>query len=112
MEISTAHALFSDKNRPVYPDFEKTIEQFYLTEVIPVNYLETQQTAQTINGFVARATQGRVTQILKRGDLMDANMILISAIYFRGQWKVRKLKIYRKVCFISNLLINFSAESL
>uniref|UniRef100_A0A1B0CTS9 Serpin domain-containing protein n=1 Tax=Lutzomyia longipalpis TaxID=7200 RepID=A0A1B0CTS9_LUTLO len=87
LEISTVHAMFSDINRPVYPDFEKTIEQFYLTDVIPVNYLNTQNTVQTINGYVTRATQGRIGQILRRGDLMDANMILISAIYFRGQWK-------------------------
>ncbi|XP_055696770.1 serine protease inhibitor 77Ba [Phlebotomus papatasi] len=87
LEISTLHAMFSDKNRPVHPDFERRIEQFYYTEVIPVNYLETLQTAQTINRYVATATGGKINQILKRGDLMDANMILISAIFFRGQWR-------------------------
>uniref|UniRef100_A0A6B2EKK6 Putative serine protease inhibitor n=1 Tax=Phlebotomus kandelakii TaxID=1109342 RepID=A0A6B2EKK6_9DIPT len=86
-EISTIHVMFSDRNRPVQPEFEKTVEQFYMTDVIPVNYLQTLETAQTINNYVSGATKGRIKQILKRGDLMDANMILISAIFFRGQWK-------------------------
>ncbi|XP_059613652.1 serine protease inhibitor 77Ba [Phlebotomus argentipes] len=86
-EISTIHVMFSDKNRPVYPDFERTVLNFYMTDVSPVDYLNPPETAQKINGYVARATQGRINQILKRGDLMDANMILISAIFFRGQWK-------------------------
>ncbi|GAB0091639.1 Serine protease inhibitor 77Ba [Sergentomyia squamirostris] len=87
MEISTTHVMFSDINSTIYPDFQQTIQRLYRTDVISVNYLPSLTAAKIIHGYVSRATQGRIQQILKKGDLIDASMILISAIYVRGQWR-------------------------
>lgn len=89
--MSTSQVLFTDINRPVNPDYESTIESGYKAELIPVNLHDPQLAFFEINNYVSNATNGRIRKIVQVDDLKDAQLMLISAITFRGSWKVSQL---------------------
>lgn len=91
VQVSTLQALFPDMNRPVDRDYEDTVERIYQASLVPVNFQNSKESAGIVNGFVTTATRGLIKQLVYPEDLTEAQMILISAIFFRGQWTVSYL---------------------
>lgn len=56
-----------------------------------VNYRQTLEAQSHINGYVAKATKGMIDYLVNERDLLDAHLVLISTIFFKGQWKVGQL---------------------
>lgn len=88
MELTTTQVLYSDRNRPIDFDYERTIENFYKTEQISVNFLDVPNSLKMINDHINLVTHGRISQLLDASDLQDAALVLASAIFFKGMWKV------------------------
>lgn len=91
VELDVNQVLFCDINRPIDVAFEEKLEHTYDADYYPVNFIETIETVDTINRYVKEKTKGKIDQILNAGDLKHAYMVLVSAIYFQGRWKVKLL---------------------
>ncbi|XP_068212562.1 uncharacterized protein [Palaemon carinicauda] len=60
----------------------------YLKEELRVvNFRDVAPTSKLINDFVAETTNGRISNIVNPGDLLDALMVLVNAAFFKGTWK-------------------------
>lgn len=88
VELTTSQLLFSDENRPVEQDYQRTIIDHYNTVEIPVNFYNKTATLAKVNNYIKEVTHGRITKLLSSSDLKEASLILASAIFFKGQWKV------------------------
>lgn len=88
LQVSTLQAIFSDINRPVDRDYEDVVERIYRANLVPINFHNSKESANIVNDFVNRETRGLIKQLVYQEDLSEAQMILISAIFFRGQWTV------------------------
>lgn len=88
VEVAINQALFSDINRPVENDYAYKLENNYDADHVPVNFHNTDAAYNEINEYVSNQTRGKIRKIINKDDLSDAQMILISALFFRGQWKV------------------------
>lgn len=53
-----------------------------------MNFANSQASSETINRFVAEKTQGKITNLIKP-EILDADtrVVLINAIYFKGDWQ-------------------------
>lgn len=91
VQLSTSQVLFSDANRPIELDFQYKLEHVYEADYQAVDFANPQETYDKINGYVKKKTGGRINEIVQFNDLNQAQMILISAIFFQGRWKVRIL---------------------
>lgn len=91
VEVSTSRAMFPDKMIQFNQDYLDTVERIYQANLFPINFENTKESADIVNGFVKSATRGLIKDIVKPGDLTEAQMILISTIFFRGQWTVSDL---------------------
>lgn len=89
VEVAVNQALFSDQNRPVDPEYASKLDNIYEADHLPVDFYNSLDTFSRINKYVSDKTQGRIPRIVNLDDLNEAQMILISAIFFKGQWKVR-----------------------
>lgn len=89
VQLTTNQVLFSDQNRPIELDFQYKLEHFYEADYQPVNFADPTETYAQINGYVKNKTGGRINEIVQMNELNRAQMILISAIFFQGRWKVR-----------------------
>lgn len=88
-QLSTNQVLFSDANRPIEIDFQYKLEHVYEADYQPVNFANPNETYNKINGYVKKKTGGRINEIVPLEELNQAQMILVSAIFFQGRWKVR-----------------------
>lgn len=92
VELSVSQVLFSDENRPVDIDFADKLDNVYEADHLPVNFHDTPGSYNTINQYINDKTKGKIKKIINYDDLRDAQMMMISAIYFKGQWKVGTLE--------------------
>jgi serpin B len=88
VQLSTTQAMFSDQNRPVKNDFSNSIQSNYGAYLDSVDFTDKVAATQKINQYVRNSTGNRIKQIISPADLQDPQLMLLSAIYFRGQWKV------------------------
>ncbi|KAL5293265.1 SRPN8.2 family protein [Megaselia abdita] len=88
VQVSTLQALFPDRNRPVDREYEDIIERIYRADLVPINFQNSKEAANIVNDYVKTATRDLIKQLVYPEDLSEAQMILISAIFFRGQWTV------------------------
>ncbi len=85
MELNIANSLWSSNKYTFNPDFISTNQEYYQAEVAEVD-MNQPQTADRINGWVSDKTKGKIPTILTSGDIANALMVLVNAVYFKGEW--------------------------
>lgn len=88
VEVTINQALFSDLNRPIDNEYSYKLDHSYGAEHMPVDFHNPVDAYYKINQYVNEQTHGRIDRIVNMEDLREAQMLLISAMFFRGQWKV------------------------
>lgn len=88
IDLAVNQVLFTDQNRPVDIDYAYKLDNFYDADHIPINFHDVYASYSTINNFINEKSHGKIKKIVNYDDLTDAQMMMISAIYFKGQWKV------------------------
>lgn len=102
IELNLNQVLFCDINRPIDIDFERKLEHTYDADYYPVNFIDSVGTVNKINSYVKVNTNGKIDRIIKASDLKDAYMVLVSAIFFQGQWRVRPFEACDQITFQIN----------
>lgn len=93
--LNLNQVLFFDINRPIDISFQEKLEQIYEADFISVNFIEQRQAiANKINAYIREKVKEKIDKIIEPDDLYDANMFLISAIFFQGRWKVSLLYVF------------------
>lgn len=80
--------MFTNINKPVNRDYENIIERDYSSALIPVNFDDVNNTFAKINEDIRQATRGLLPYTVTPQDFQDANILMISSLYFKGKWKV------------------------
>ncbi len=90
-EIRIASALYGEKTSQFVPTYLDTIQKFYGTcAVIPADFKSNAEGERVkINGWVEQQTNKRIKDLLAKGALDSmTRMVLVNAIYFKGDWAV------------------------
>lgn len=90
IELAVEQVMFTDKNRPVDRDYEDKLTRVYQADVVPVDFHQTNDAYYEINDYVNAKTHGKIAKIVQPEDLHDLQMVLVSAIFFKGEWKVSR----------------------
>lgn len=88
VEVAINQALFTDLNRPISNEYTYILDRYYDADNMAVNFYKAAEACNQINQYVGKQTRGKINNIITADDLRDAQLILISALFFRGQWKV------------------------
>lgn len=88
IELTMNQVLFCDINRPIDIEFQDKLEDTYEADYFPVNFIDRYQAVDQINKYIRQKVKGKIDRIVEVNDLNEANMMLISAIFFQGRWKV------------------------
>lgn len=67
--------------------FTSNLEQFYQLHMEQPNFDDTVLLANTINEWVKKTTQGKLSTLVDSESLSNTVMLFINAIYFRGLWR-------------------------
>lgn len=93
-QLAVANRLFGAKGATFKPDFLAVNAQLYGAALEPLDFAKaTEPSRKAINQWVADKTNNKVLELINPGQLLpDAKLVLVNAIYFRGDWAQPFLK--------------------
>lgn len=86
VKLYTANSIWFEKDFVIEESFTDVVEKSYSASVFNKDFKKA-ETANEINSWVNNATEQKITKVIDKRALSDSVMLLISAIYFKGQWK-------------------------
>ncbi|HAH25186.1 MAG TPA: hypothetical protein DCL77_15750 [Prolixibacteraceae bacterium] len=88
VELSISNAIYYRNTFNVKDNFITTNQNYYQAEVSGLDFTNTAEALQTVNGWVNTKTKGKIDKIINEVKPEDV-MYLLNAIYFNGEWKYR-----------------------
>lgn len=88
-ELHVADALWvAQTGIKLLPEFVQTVEDKYQAYAQTVDFARSEQTAGTINDWVAAHTGDKIKDLIPASALSDqTKLVLTNAIYFKGDWE-------------------------
>ncbi|XP_032364771.1 serpin A3-3 [Etheostoma spectabile] len=87
-DSSEGTAVYLDNRFRPKREFLQTLKQSYYADGFNVDFTKAEQSAETINEYVAEKTNGKIDQLVENLDPSTV-MYLISYIYYKGTWATR-----------------------
>jgi len=85
--IETANSLFLQDGFKVLTEFTSDLEKFMHTESMVTDYTKPMDAAGLINDWVQEKTRNKIQNFIDADGLgADTRMVLVNALYFKGQW--------------------------
>lgn len=86
-EIMVANRIYVQQRYHLKPDFQRLASKKFFSGVESVDFMEANDTANTINQFVAKSTKGRIKEIVEP-DMFDeySRIFLVNVIYLKSAW--------------------------
>ncbi|XP_053620016.1 serine protease inhibitor 77Ba-like [Plodia interpunctella] len=86
VQLAKINAIFVHSDTLPRTDFSALAKNFYDTDVVTLNFNDSVNAANSINHAIANVTHGRIPKIVDSSYFQNSQMILTSALYFKGQW--------------------------
>ncbi len=88
VELAIANSLWGRQDITFNADFLQRNRDHYDAEVRSIDF-GSPLSSDTINRWVSEKTRGRIPGIVDGADLENAFLLLLNALYFKGEWTVR-----------------------
>ncbi|MFH2020922.1 MAG: serpin family protein [archaeon] len=87
-QLSTANALWAQKDYSFLPEYFDTIDKYYGGKVTNLDFAgDTENSRLTINKWVEDRTKEKIKDLLPEGAIDSSTaLVLTNAIYFKGTW--------------------------
>lgn len=90
IQLTIANSLWAQSGLPFEPDFLQSLARYYASECFEADFRKgaLEKISDDINAWVAQKTHQKIKSIITPNNLsLQMVMVLINAIYFRGQWE-------------------------
>ncbi|XP_075974928.1 serpin B8-like [Anticarsia gemmatalis] len=82
-----ADALFVDEQASLRDLYRDYLRDVYRGEVLSTDFKQSEEAKIKINEWVKNHTEGQIENFLKRNLPLSTKLVLLSALYFKGQWE-------------------------
>ena len=87
IRLNLANRLWGNEGYEFLPEFLTVTREKYGAELARLNFAQTEDARQTINGWIEDQTEDKITELLPEGVLSaDTKLVLTNAVYFHGTW--------------------------
>ena len=87
IRLNLANRLWGNEGYEFLPEFVSVTREKYGAELARLNFAQTEDARQTINGWIEDQTEDKITELLPAGVLSaDTKLVLTNAVYFHGTW--------------------------
>ncbi|KAH8352075.1 hypothetical protein KR084_001786, partial [Drosophila pseudotakahashii] len=88
--LDLANRIYVNNKHTLVQEFNQVVRESFKAEAEAISLKDTTQAASIINKWVKDQTRNRIKSIVKKEDLNDDFiMVLLNAIYFKGQWQYK-----------------------
>ncbi len=87
VKLQIANSIWYRQGFSFLQSFKDTNTQYFDAEVRGLDFSDVNGSLAAINGWVDAKTEHKIPTIIGAGELSDAVMFLINAIYFKGNWR-------------------------
>jgi serpin B len=92
-QLSTANALWAQKDYPFLDEYFSTTKKYYGSKIKNLDFVkETEKSRLTINKWVEEQTNDKIKELLPKDPPVitpDTTLVLTNAIYFKGDWALK-----------------------
>uniref|UniRef100_A0A8C4KXI4 Serpin domain-containing protein n=1 Tax=Equus asinus asinus TaxID=83772 RepID=A0A8C4KXI4_EQUAS len=75
------------KNVEVFREYMENVKKFYLAGVESADFINAaEESRKKINSWVESQTNGKIKDLFPDSSLSSAILVLVNAVYFKGQW--------------------------
>ncbi|MFH4973539.1 hypothetical protein AB6A40_000248 [Gnathostoma spinigerum] len=86
-KLEAANKVFVKGGLALLPTYINIIKKTFMGQLQEINFGAAAAAAKLINDWVEEKTNGKIKDLLSPGSISDeTRMILVNAIYFKGQW--------------------------
>jgi serpin B len=87
--LCTANALWAEKTYPFLPEYTGTVRRWYAANATSLDFIgQPEASRQTINAWVAKRTNNKITDLLAPGTVdTNTRLGITNAVYFKGTWE-------------------------
>ena len=87
LSLSLANSLWPSESFPFYPDYIDSMKKHLDAEIHLSDYQNPEEVRTRINDWTAEHTRDKIKDLIQPGVLDPiSRMVLVNAIYFKGQW--------------------------
>ncbi|KAL2777948.1 serpin B4 isoform 2 [Daubentonia madagascariensis] len=87
-ELKIANRLYGEKTYKFLQEYLDNIKEFYLASVESVDFQNAAEESQKkINSWVETQTNGKIKDLFPQGSPIATILVLVNAVYFKGQWQ-------------------------
>lgn len=94
IDLAMNLALFSDANRLLEHNYVHILKNDYEADHLSLNFRSLNDASKIINEHISNRTRGKIQNAIKTEDLVEPQFLLMSSMFFKGQWKVRSDSIH------------------
>ncbi|CAD6996597.1 serine protease inhibitor 27A [Ceratitis capitata] len=77
---------FTDTAVQPLPEYTAVLQSVYQTPVEQLEFADSTTSADKMNSWIARVTEGRLKELVSAESVANSVMLLVNAIYFNGKW--------------------------
>lgn len=85
--LAMANSVWAKAGLKLQEPFVNQARQFYAAEVQTIDFAQANAAAEQINQWTAVHTHDKIKTIASPADLLAASVVLVNALYFKGQWQ-------------------------
>nr|XP_014583296.1 serpin B3 isoform X2 [Equus caballus] len=86
-ELSIANRLYGEKKFQFQQEYMENVKKFYLSGVESADFINAaEESRKKINSWVESQTNGKIKDLFPDSSLSSAILVLVNAVYFKGQW--------------------------
>ncbi|XP_008507434.1 serpin B3-like [Equus przewalskii] len=86
-ELSIANRLYGEKKFQFRQEYMENVKKFYLASVESADFKNAaEENRKKINSWVESQTNGKIKDVFPPHSLESAILVLVNAVYFKGQW--------------------------
>ncbi|XP_043745286.1 serpin B3-like [Cervus elaphus] len=87
-KLSVANRLYGRKDFPFLQEYMDNVQKYYLASVESADFVSAaEESRKMINSWVESQTNGRIEDLFPQNSLSGSVLILVNAVYFKGQWQ-------------------------
>lgn len=87
-QLDLNSAIFTTKDQNLNRAYQTLVKSFYGVDIMPTNFKNSKEAVTMINTYVSKATKNRIRDFVRPDDVKNAEIMLVSTLFFKGRWKL------------------------